>query len=234
MAVSLNQQRDQSGENDMTDASRQQAGRTRRTQTRPARARRRRAAGRGTLGLLATLLLVSGGLRLVEGTGGEIRDGLRAFAASGTDAEASELGAASQDARPSPDALLAALAEREAELDRREAALADRERAVAIAEERIAANLDAMEEAERRLRETIALADGAAADDLARLTRMYETMKPKEAAALFETMDPNFAAGFLGQMRPDAAAAVLAGLTPETAYTISLVLAGRNMRVPTE
>ncbi|WP_233488629.1 MotE family protein [Rhodovulum sp. 12E13] len=218
----------------MSDASRQQDGRSRTAQMRPARARRRRAAGRGTLGLLAALFLVSGGLRLAEGNGSNIGDSLRAFAASDTDGETSDPGATSQEVRPSPDALLAALAERERDLDRRAAALADRERAVAIAEERIAANLDAMEEAERRLRETIALADGAAADDLARLTRMYETMKPKEAAALFETMDPNFAAGFLGQMRPDAAAAVLAGLTPETAYTISLVLAGRNMRVPTE
>jgi flagellar motility protein MotE (MotC chaperone) len=47
-------------------------------------------------------------------------------------------------------------------------------------------------------------------------------------------MDPVFAAGFLGRMRSDAAAAILAGLPPELAYSISVVLAGRNASVPTE
>jgi flagellar motility protein MotE (MotC chaperone) len=35
-------------------------------------------------------------------------------------------------------------------------------------------------------------------------------------------------------MRPDAAAGIMAGLQPQTAYTISVVLAGRNAKVPTE
>jgi flagellar motility protein MotE (MotC chaperone) len=45
-------------------------------------------------------------------------------------------------------------------------------------------------------------------------------------------MAPDFAAGFLAQMRPDAAAAVLSGLDPNKAYTISVVLAGRNALAP--
>jgi flagellar motility protein MotE (MotC chaperone) len=35
-------------------------------------------------------------------------------------------------------------------------------------------------------------------------------------------------------MRADAAAAILAGLAPDQAYSISVVLAGRNANVPTE
>ena len=58
--------------------------------------------------------------------------------------------------------------------------------------------------------------------------------KPKDAAALFETMDPSFAAGFLSRMPADAAAGVLAGLSPEAAYTISVVMAGRNANAPQE
>ena len=52
--------------------------------TRPGahRARRRRAAGHGALGLLAALFLASGGLRLSDGTGTELRQGFWAFAAS--------------------------------------------------------------------------------------------------------------------------------------------------------
>jgi flagellar motility protein MotE (MotC chaperone) len=130
--------------------------------------------------------------------------------------------------------VLAALQAREAEIERRERALAERQRALEIAREEVRANLAALADAEAALRETIALADGAAQDDLDRLTRMYETMKPKEAAALFETMDPTFAAGFIAQMSPAAAGAIMEGLPPEIAYTVSLVLAGRNMDVPSE
>ena len=104
----------------------------------------------------------------------------------------------------------------------------------AIAETEIDRKMAALEEAEANLRATLALANGAAEEDLARLTDVYANMKPKQAAALFEEMDPNFAAGFLGRMRPDAAAAILAGLTPRAAYTISVVLAGRNADVPKE
>jgi flagellar motility protein MotE (MotC chaperone) len=78
----------------------------------------------------------------------------------------------------------------------------------------------------------VAVADQAADADVTRLVTMYENMKPKEAAPLFEVMAPDFAAGFLARMRPDAAASVLAGLNPKTAYTISVIMAGRNAGVP--
>jgi flagellar motility protein MotE (MotC chaperone) len=78
----------------------------------------------------------------------------------------------------------------------------------------------------------LALADGAAEDDLVRLTAVYEAMKPADAAALFQTMAPEFAAGFLGRMRAEAAAAVISGMTPESAYSISVLIAGRNALVP--
>ncbi|NBC96607.1 MAG: hypothetical protein GVY27_09665, partial [Deinococcus-Thermus bacterium] len=169
------------------------------------------------------------GLRLAEDNAG-LEAGLRLLAAARADGDT----AAPDPAQEAPAEMIAALAERAAALDRRERALAEREHAIAMAEEKTSDNLRALEAAERALRETVALADGAAAEDLDQLTRMYETMKPKEAAALFEQMDPAFAAGFLGQMRPAAAAEIMAGLRPETAYTVSLVLAGRNMGVPTE
>ena len=104
--------------------------------------------------------------------------------------------------------------------------------ALALAEEQIEARLAALVAAEEDLAATISVADSAAEEDIARLTAVYENMKPKDAAALFEEMAPEFAAGFLGRMRPDAAGAVMAGLDPKTAYTISVLLAGRNADVP--
>lgn len=133
-----------------------------------------------------------------------------------------------------PDALLAAFQDREERLAAREAMLRDRMQALRLAEIEIEDKLQALLAAEAALSDMITLADGAAETDLARLTSVYENMKPKEAAALFEEMPPQFAAGFLGMMRPDAAALIMTQLEPETAYSFSVVLAGRHANVPTQ
>jgi flagellar motility protein MotE (MotC chaperone) len=80
----------------------------------------------------------------------------------------------------------------------------------------------------------MAQSEVAAEDDLSRLTSVYENMKPKEATEVFARMAPEFAAGFLGRMRPDAAALILSGLDPDKAYSISVLLAGRNANAPVE
>ena len=130
--------------------------------------------------------------------------------------------------------ILDALKTREERVSKRESDLRARMQALSVAEAEIDRRMTAMEEAERRLRETLAVAKTAAEDDVAQLTQVYATMKPKQAAALFEEMEPDFAAGFLGRMRPDAAAAIMAGLSPQKAYTISVMLAGRNAGAPRE
>lgn len=130
--------------------------------------------------------------------------------------------------------LLTELLRREAELNAREDAIQDMEKALDIAEQAIDSRLSALQQAESALRETLVIAEKAAENDLTQLTDVYQNMKPKDAAALFETMDPVFAAGFLSRMPPEPAAQVMAGLSPEAAYTISVVMAGRNARAPQE
>lgn len=130
--------------------------------------------------------------------------------------------------------LINALNTRKQTLDLREARLQERAKALEITETAIENKLSALLIAEERLASTLALADGATEQDLSRLTSVYEKMKPKQSAALFEEMDPEFAAGFLGRMKPDIAAEVMAGLSPMAAYSISVILAGRNTSVPTE
>lgn len=110
--------------------------------------------------------------------------------------------------------------------------LADRERALEAAEVLVAAQLQELEAAEIRLRDLIALSDRAAEDDLARLTRVYETMPAADVAALFTQMDPPFAAGFLARMTPAASAAVMGEMDPAVAYAISVAIATRNAAAP--
>ncbi len=184
----------------------------------------RAKSGRSTLVILALLFVSSGALRLGSGVGTAMANEGAETEGSASPAQCSEM----------PSVLAAALSARESEVTLREAALKDRTSALALAEAAIASQLVELQTAEAALASTLAIADQAAERDLARLTTVYETMKPKDAAALFEAMAPAFAAGFLGRMQPQAAAAVMSGLTPETAYQISLQLAGRNTEAPTE
>lgn len=178
---------------------------------------------RGILYFLSGLLLVSAVVRL----------GLGISAAEAV--PATETVSALPLSCPAPPAaLMEELRLREERVATREASLATRVAALALAEDVLKARIAELETAETALTETLAQADGAAEADVMRLTAVYEAMKPKEAAALFGTMAPEFAAGFLGRMRPEAAAAVLSGMSSEEAYTVSVLLAGRNALVPRE
>ncbi|WP_112310265.1 MotE family protein [Pseudogemmobacter bohemicus] len=184
-----------------------------------------RRPGRSTLMLIALLFAASGAVRFGDGLGTSI-----AWAAGADPAPEAE----AESCAPLPQELAAALSAREARVTAQEAALADRAAALDLASEVLDGRMEALRETETELRATLALADGAAEADLARLTTVYESMKPKDAALLFSAMDSQFAAGFLGRMRPDAAAAILTGMAPDKAYAVSAILAGRNAAAPRE
>lgn len=185
-----------------------------------------RSNGRALV-VLALLLASGGALHLGTGVGTAL--------ARAPDPAQVDLAAADPVICPAPPAALAeALRQREAQIATREAAFAERLAALDLANRTIDQRMAELQATEAKLSETLALADGAAENDLSRLTSVYEAMKPKDAAALFTTMEPDFAAGFIGRMRPEAAGAVLAGLPSENAYAISVLLAGRNALVPKE
>lgn len=196
------------------------------------KSQRRPFARRGSIALLVALLVGSALLRIGVGAGSalaevDLADGfslpLRPKPVENTRYEQPDTNIKS---------LLDALREREARVTEKEKNLAARGKALDVAQEEIERRLNALERTEERLRQTLAIAQTAAEDDLAKLTTVYENMKPKEASALFEAMEPAFAAGFLGRMQPEAAAKILAGLDPQAAYSISAILAGRNAGAP--
>lgn len=200
-----------------------------------------RRAGRGSVVLIAGLLMSSGVLRLVSGVALAedaapaplpLPEAVQADAMAQNTQAASEKAAKAPKDRAEMGSLLEALQAREARITQRERQIELRAKALQVADAEITKRLENLKEAELALRDTLALADGAAENDLTRLTAVYESMKPKDTAALFETMEPGFAAGFLGRMRPDIAANVMAGLSPEVAYSISVILAGRNAKAP--
>ena len=199
-------------------------------------------AGRGSVLIIATLLLSSASIRLItSATGAFAQDGqLPAATIQGAHSGKNEDGlqAAVQDTVSDASkhgklsALLKALHDRELQVTERERQIEMRLQALTIADAEIEKRIIALTETEQALRATLSLADEASEKDLLRLTAVYESMKPKDAAVLFEEMEPNFSAGFLGRMRPDAAAEIMSGLSPQAAYSISVILAGRNASAP--
>lgn len=199
------------------------------TPTKPAakastKPKKRRRLGRSSLMLISGLFAASAALRFGDGIG-------HAFAVASEPPAGSAVGEnCTTDAGAME--LLKQVQERERKVTEREGLLADRSQAIGLAEKRIEERLAALVAAEQKLSETVTIADKAADEDVARLVTVYENMKPKEAAPLFAAMAPDFAAGFLAKMRPDASAAVMANLDPQVAYTISVIMAGRNAGAP--
>lgn len=191
----------------------------------PKRSSKRRS-GRGALIAVAVVLAGSGVLRLAQSAE-------HAYFLMATnqvdDVEVTDGCTPAEDGSK----FLTALRAREANLSEREQKIEMREQTMAMAETAIKAKMEELSQAEAELAKTMSIADRAADEDVARLVALYENMKPKQAAPLFEEMAPEFAAGFLARMRPDAAALILAGLDPTKAYSISVLMAGRNANAPT-
>jgi flagellar motility protein MotE (MotC chaperone) len=59
-------------------------------------------------------------------------------------------------------------------------------------------------------------------------------MKPEDAARILSRMDIAFASGLVARMKPEIAAEVLTKMEADSAYAITVTIASRNARVPTE
>lgn len=193
---------------------------------------RRPNSSKGSLSLIASLLIGSALLRVLAGSGEAWAKVEERFAQNPTAETALQASEPVCETDDDYAAMLEAFARREDRLDERENAINQRMALLQQADRDIGLKLEELRTAEAQLSRTLEFADQAAERDIDKLVAVYEAMKPKDAAALFEEMEPNFAAGFLAHMQPEIAAGVLAGLSPEAAYTISVVLAGRNMDVP--
>jgi flagellar motility protein MotE (MotC chaperone) len=125
--------------------------------------------------------------------------------------------------------LLRALAERSRQLDAWSSDLADRARMLEVIETRASEQVEALRAERRALETVLARVDQEAEAELARLVKIYENMKPKEAARIFEAMPAEVAAGFVGRMAEQKSALVMGNLNATHAYAITLALANRGV-----
>lgn len=187
--------------------------------------RNRLKSGNVTI-VLITLFLLSAGLRL---TAGPLPALAREIPNSGLSTLASyperNFTAGAEILNP----LIAEIESRSADLSKREADVVERETRANEILQTIEGQLSDLEAAEIRLERMLSIARTAAETDITQLVSVYEAMKPKDSARIFSEMTPDFAAGFLARMQPEIAARIVAELEPEKAYSISVVLAGRNL-----
>ncbi|WP_408734760.1 MotE family protein, partial [Teichococcus cervicalis] len=123
------------------------------------------------------------------------------------------------------DGLAQALRSRREALDERERLLAMREAVVAAAEQRLQARLDQLAGLQARLEENerqTRLRDDA---HWASLAKLYETMRPREAALVFNELDLPLLAQIVNRMREQKAAPVFGAMEPERVRALTAELA---------
>jgi len=116
------------------------------------------------------------------------------------------------------------LAARRDEIGRRSAALDGREATLQAAEARLDKKTQELEALKAQIN---ALLDGEKQKENSRLgslVKVYESMKPKEAARIFETLEPDVLLCVASRMKEAKLAAVLAALSPDKARDITTTL----------
>jgi flagellar motility protein MotE (MotC chaperone) len=142
-------------------------------------------------------------------------------------------GPAAPDASPPSDAeraLLSELRRRREQLDARDAALATREIQAQAAEKRLAARIDELAALQKQLE---ALETQRRARDEANwrgLVKVYETMKPRDAAAIFDDLDMAVLREVADRMREAKLAPVLAAMQPDRARALTTELSELRLR----
>ncbi len=129
--------------------------------------------------------------------------------------------------------MLLAVNKKMAALKLREQDMQEKESAFGAIRLRLDKQLLAIEAAKSSLDADILVRTTVAKEDLAHLTQMYKSMKPKQAAKIFNEMDVNFAAGFLREMKGAHAGLILSNMNTRKAYQISLALASRGAKYRT-
>jgi flagellar motility protein MotE (MotC chaperone) len=124
--------------------------------------------------------------------------------------------------------LLANLAQRRDQLEQRSRELDLRESLMAAAEKRIDERIAELKKLEGSIKQIVQQYDQQEEKNLQSLVKVYENMKPKDAARIFEKLDPNVQLNVVERMKEAKVAAVLSEMSPATAQDLTVRLATRK------
>ncbi|WP_114857536.1 MotE family protein [Azospirillum brasilense] len=124
--------------------------------------------------------------------------------------------------------LLQHFAERRAEIERRTKELEQREALLTAAEKRIDQKVQEMEKVRTDIQKLMRQGDEKQTAQLESLVKIYETMKPKEAARIFEELDMPVLLGVVEKMKETKTAPILAAMDPLKAKELTSALIERR------
>jgi flagellar motility protein MotE (MotC chaperone) len=127
--------------------------------------------------------------------------------------------------------LLQALQERRQALDTREREIVTRENLLVNTDAKIQEKMASLKEVEAGLQKLLGQVDELEAQRIAGLVRVYEKMKPKDAAAVWEGLDIEVLLKIAQKMKEQSLSLILAKVSPERAREVTRRLA--ELDVPT-
>lgn len=128
--------------------------------------------------------------------------------------------------------LLANLAQRRDQIEQRGREIDLRESLLAAAEKRLDDRINELKKLEASIKQIVQQYDKQEEQNLQGLVKVYENMKPKDAARIFEKLEPNILLGVVERMKEAKLATVLAEMAPATAQDLTVRLATRKQIPP--
>jgi flagellar motility protein MotE (MotC chaperone) len=123
--------------------------------------------------------------------------------------------------------VLQSLGTRRAELEEREKQMNSQEQLIKAAEGKLDGRIKQMGELKAQIQALLDQASKAADDDVSRMVKVYESMKPKDAAKVMETLKDDVRIPIAAKMKERNLAAILAQMRPDAARDLTEKLAGR-------
>jgi len=128
------------------------------------------------------------------------------------------------DVSPAEMDVLKQLSSRREELDRRAKDLDTRETLIKVAEQRVDQKIKELDSLRQQLQGMVNQVSESQAAQLNNLVKIYETMKPDEAAKIFEALDMPTLLGVVQRMKPKSTAPIMAKMAPDKAKELTIAL----------
>jgi len=126
--------------------------------------------------------------------------------------------------------VLQKLSDRRAALDRRAQEVTQQEVVLKAAEQRVDEKLAKLKVMEQEIGGLVEQQAQQGDARLKGLVKIYETMKPREAARIFEELDTPTVLDVIGQMKEAKAAPILASMDPSKAKSVTAALIERRQQ----
>jgi flagellar motility protein MotE (MotC chaperone) len=124
-------------------------------------------------------------------------------------------------------AVLQSLSQRRAELEARQREQDMREQLLAATEKKVNERIGELKSLEERIVALLGSREQESEEQLASLVKVYESMKPKDAAKIFEKLEEDVLLRVAQRMKPQKIGAVLAEMDPAQAQALTVQLATR-------